>query len=74
MTQTPTAKAVLRELKSRGVRFSDIRKELGCNQYQFDKIRKENHWLSVCVLLEAAHLAASRRGQIGLQSDLMHFL
>jgi len=69
-----TPKLILKEIKSRGVNLSDVRTEIGCNAYQFGKIRKDGHWLSVAVLLEAARRAADRKGQIGLQSDLMHFL
>jgi len=69
-----TPKLILKEIKSRGVNLNDVRRELGCNQYQFGKIRKDGHWLSVAVLLEAAKRASEKKGQIGLQSDLMHFL
>ena len=62
----------LRWARTRGATAKAMRELLGCTQYRFYKIRRDGHWLSRAVLLEAANRCMAKRGQ-GFQTTLIHF-
>ena len=45
--------------------------EIGCTRYRFYKIRRDGHWLSRAIILEAATRAMARHGK-GFQLTLFH--
>lgn len=45
---------------------------LGCSRYRYYRIRRDAHWLSRAVILEAAARCMAVRGQ-AFQTTLIHF-
>lgn len=69
-----TADEALKWAAGRGASVKAMCEELGCTEYRYYKIKNDDHWLSVAVMLEAATRCLRNRGHVGLQTTLMHFL
>jgi hypothetical protein len=59
--------------RTRGATVKAMCDVIGCTQHGYYKIKKDDHWLSEAVLLEAANRCLQKRGHIGLQTTLLHF-
>lgn len=62
----------MRWSRTRGATWKAVAKEIGCTRYRLDRLRRDDHWLTRAVLLEAANRCMARRGG-GFQTTLIHF-
>lgn len=62
----------LRWARSRGATAKAMTAEIGCSRYRYYLLRRDPHWLSRAIILEAASRALALRGQ-GFQTTLIHF-
>lgn len=68
-----TKDEVLAWARTRGASVKAMCEAIGCNEYRYYKIRNDDHWLSVAVIMEAAQSCLRNRGHVGLQTSLLHF-
>lgn len=68
-----TRTQLLRQARIQGVTQRHIQSELGLTAYRFGLLKKDVHWLTTAVILEAMRRVTERRGLLGLQTDLVHF-
>lgn len=68
-----TEAEMLRWARSRGATAKAMQAAIGCSQYRFYKIRRDDHWLSRAVILEAAARCMAARGHC-FQTTLFHFV
>lgn len=62
----------LRWARRHGATVNAMSAALGCTRYRFYRIRRDAHWLSRAVILEAAARVMAARGQ-AFQTTLIHF-
>ena len=72
MTAAVTLDQLLRQARYRVATVRAMAARLGCSRYRFYRIRRDDHWISRAVLLEAARRCMADHGQ-GFQTDLTHF-
>lgn len=76
MTRSPSLAVsfdeCLRWARRHGATVNTMSAALGCTRYRFYRIRRDAHWLSRAVILEAAARCMAVRGQ-AFQTTLIHF-
>lgn len=58
--------------RTRGATAKAMTAAIGCTRYGYYKTRRDDHWLSRAVLLEAASRCMAERGN-SFQTTLIHF-